>query len=316
MILQAYMSDALQLFPADGATADGMIADSVVVADAPPFVADSLTGLVDSLRSSVFLTDSLHIPEPVDPVVEVFGSASYRVADTAAPVASETSFTSDIPFQIAVVALLLLFFYVMLRYRVEAAQLLRLMFERKKEGRSVDDYQSVLSGFVNAMLALFVFSYGIAATRAVDMLTGGGAEVALPAGVAGSPVLISLVVVMVMTLVGVAQALVLRLAGSVVFEGSFVKRLLWQRNIFMATLTVFVAPLAILMGLSPEPWCVWAAYGILGVSALTLVWAAGRSFRLFVGQKVSILFWILYLCAVELMPWCIVVLATLRGVAS
>lgn len=284
--------------------------------------ADSLPGrtaahIPDSLSGAPIPHDSVYtaITAP-DPALHVFGEGSRL--DTADVIfsAGHHSFTQDVPYQLAVLAMLAFFLYVMTRYRAEALQLFRLMFGRKREGRSADDQQSVLSAFVNYMAALFIAGLGIAVTRGFDVWTNSAVydtAAAIPDAFISFPLLIALAVMLAAGVIMALQLIILKAAGSITFNDVFIGRLLWQRRIFTATLAVAAVPLAIVMAMASVQVALWLGYALLTLSVIMTLWFAVRSLKLFMEQKVSILFWFLYLCAVEIMPVSFFVLFAARG---
>ena len=241
------------------------------------------------------------------PPAEVFGQSSYIVSPGPSLSQGWDPFSGDILWQLAILALLAVYTYVIFRYMPEAGQLLRLMVARKKEGRSSDDFQGVLSPFVNTVTVVSLFSAGIAIVRIIDVFSGGGYEEE------GVPlVLLVIAAAALFGITGGLKHIILKAVGVLTFSEDTVAKLMWQKRIFIVTLTIVATPLVLMMSLAPARTAIIFAWLLLGIAGIMLIWFAYKTMRLFIGQKISILFWILYLCVVELMPYGIVALALLR----
>jgi len=108
---------------------------------------------------------------------------------------------------------------------------------------------------------------------------------------------------------------VLRLSGWFTRSGGFTTGLLHLTKTVFVLMTVLLVPILLLLALNRNP-----------ISALIMAWvlAAGivlglwlllyKTFTLFVSQKVSILYWFLYLCTIEIFPVSsIAILAARKG---
>lgn len=288
----------------------GHMWDSAAVS-VPGHGADSaaFSGLAP-LDAADAVRDAAAIPAYIDASPEaVFGPSSYTVLSEFGDPLLQDPFAGNILWQLAVLALLVVYSYIIFRYLSEAGQLLRIMVARKKEGRSSDDFQGVLSPFMNAMTFVGIFSAGLAAVRMIGLASGadGYAAEGIP------PLLAAVLAALFFGTTGIIQYVLLKGVGALTFSDDTVARLLWQKRIFVVALTVVATPLVLVMGLAPVRWAAIFCIMLLGVAAVMLIWFALKTMRLFIGQKISILFWILYLCGVELMPYGIVVLVLLRG---
>ena len=97
------------------------------------------------------------------------------------------------------------------------------------------------------------------------------------------------------------QSAVLHVVGKLTFSTEFIRMLCAKRLSLFASMTVTGTPAVLLAALSGGVWADVAAG--LAVTVAHLALYAGRSFLWFIDRKVSILLWILYLCAVEAMPF-------------
>ena len=290
----------------------GNMQDSTAV-PVPDHGADSVASSgLNPLETAVTFQDAAVTSGYIDSQPEaVFGPSSYIVQPEFREPLLQDPFAGNILWQLAILALLAVYSYLIFRYMSEAGQLIRLMVARKKEGRSSDDFQGVLSPFTNAMMFVGIFSAGLAAARMIGLVSG--ADVYMSEGI--PPLLMAAGASLFFGATGIVQYVVLKGIGALTFSGDTVAKLLWQKRIFVVALTVVATPLVLVMGLAPVRWATILCLVLLGVVSVMLIWFAFKTMRLFIGQKISILFWFLYLCIVELMPYGIVVLALLRGAA-
>lgn len=108
------------------------------------------------------------------------------------------------------------------------------------------------------------------------------------------------------------QRAVLYAAGSITLSGRFVHMLLHLKKIHFALLAIVVSPTLLLYssmhGISDTVFLYISGIEAVLIMCLFLY----KSYILFVGQKISILYWFLYLCIVELFPISLIVSILLR----
>ena len=262
---------------------------------------------------------------------EVFGPLSRAVPPHMPEVETQHPLTDNAGFQ-ALVLLLAAAYVVLLSRRAQEVGVLPgpLARNRASAERLVDDSPvnniGRLRRFASLLGLLFV---GMAAVRCVDLLlpetlTASLTDI-LPGPLSGSlaalpGVLASLAglalwggATLVMALVGSYQAAVLLLAGALTLTRPFVGQLQELRQrVFAAMLLVLAPPLLFFAVAPPGTERFWG----LVVAALSVITAAVYlmgSLRLFLAKKISILYWFLYLCAVEIFPLSLLWLLAGRG---
>lgn len=248
-----------------------------------------------------------------DPLTGVFGASSYRIYETMPAAVQSLSISDDTLYQLGLLCLLFLYAYVIFAYRGETLLFLRTMFSRKTEGYSGDDNQSVLTGFTNVMGGVLLLSLGLSLAKAAELWPGGPGYDASPYGIA--PILLVLAIAAAAGCINLLQYLFMVFVGKLTFSDVFIRRLMWKKRMFLSLFALFAAPAAILMGLAPAATATVLGYVLAACAVVVVIWFSIKVMNLFVREKVSILFWILYLCTVELMPVGIAVLATLRNLA-
>lgn len=124
--------------------------------------------------------------------------------------------------------------------------------------------------------------------------------------------LVCLAVSGVIIMVILYQRAVLYAAGSITLSGRFVHMLLHLKKIHFTLLAIVVSPTLLLYssmhGISDTVFMYVSGIEAILIMCLFLY----KSCILFVGQKISILYWFLYLCIVELFPISLIVSILLR----
>lgn len=270
----------------------------------------------DSLEnvSSVFPTvmwqevDSV-AGDSVVSVSEVYGSGSYR--------AGEPEYSGRCPsaasgwgYQMLVVLLLLAYVVLALRYRREAAGPLSCVWGRVRDKGKRKEADMPPAGMQFLAVGCGVLMAGIGTVRLCE-LWGPAGMFSLASPGFGAWAALCLAVIW-LTVIAVQQAF-LKTAGSLTFRKDMAKRLTVLRFSFLLSLALTGTPCVLLMALAPEWWARIAAAVFAGVVILHAMIYVVRTFFLFIQQKVSILLWFLYLCAVEAMPPGIAVIGLIRS---
>lgn len=268
-----------------GSSAAGLPVDSVAWEDAPP---------VDSLFA-----------DTVSPVraTDVFGHGSVLHEGSFSGAAEAWSLSDWLPYQAAVLCLLIA--YVVIASR-SGGRLLSLF----RTGGNGEEYRFLFSGRAKGVWIAGCFMTGLAAARVCSLWADfGGTDIpsryvylAVIAAVAVATVSISAI-----------QRLVLRSAGALTLNTYFVQRLLSLRRGFFGASFIICSPFVLLAGLAPDIIAGLLLFMALAVVILIIIYFVYRTILLFFEQKVSILLWFLYLCTVEVMPYGIPVLAVLRS---
>ena len=293
----------------------GAAGDTTVVRTFPygvPEGADSLVrlsfGADDTVRhvpGRLLPTDSL--PEPFSPVLpadtvsaaDIYGPVSF-VPVAGAPEPCGIPVTFGVGYQMLTVLLLLLYLLLVFRAGGHAARMMRAVWGRGGEGKHRHDGDMPGAEVQALILACGLLMCGLAAVKIFELwgewrwlpssLWGGG-WLAVPA-----------VMLALLAVLGV-QSAVLHVVGKLTFSTEFIRMLCAKRLSLFASMTVTGTPAVLLAALSGGVWADVAAGLFVAVTVAHLALYAGRSFLWFIDRKVSILLWILYLCAVEAMPF-------------
>ena len=242
---------------------------------------------------------------------EFFGQQSLLAAPRPAA-QQQPRLTDELPFQGLVLLLTLLFGLLLYRNPGDMRALVgRVAFERRDSERTSDESGNAgFTRFLNIALALGFLLAGVTAVRLCDrpdiaqelLSMGNGSTLSL---------LLALGVGLLFLLVYLYGILLLRAVGGVTLTSGFTTQLIRIKRGYAALGAIILAPVILLFALSPlGSDTIWA--GLLTAAWLiTFLLYLRETFALFISKKVSILHWILYLCAVEIFPvtllWLLVV---------
>ena len=242
---------------------------------------------------------------------EFFGQQSLLAAPRPAA-QQQPRLTDELPFQGLVLLLTLLFGLLLYRNPGDMRALVgRVAFERRDSERTSDESGNAgFTRFLNIALALGFLLAGVTAVRLCDrpdiaqelLSMGNGSTLSL---------LLALGVGLLFLLVYLYGILLLRAVGGVTLTSGFTTQLIRIKRGYAALGAIILAPVILLFALSPlGSDTIWA--GLLTAGWLiTFLLYLRETFALFISKKVSILHWILYLCAVEIFPvtllWLLVV---------
>ncbi len=242
---------------------------------------------------------------------EFFGQQSLLAAPRPAA-QQQPRLTDELPFQGLVLLLTLLFGLLLYRNPGDMRALVgRVAFERRDSERTSDESGNAgFTRFLNIALALGFLLAGVTAVRLCDrpdiaqelLNMGNGSTLSL---------LLALGVGLLFLLVYLYGILLLRAVGGVTLTSGFTTQLIRIKRGYAALGAIILAPVILLFALSPlGSDTIWA--GLLTAGWLiTFLLYLRETFALFISKKVSILHWILYLCAVEIFPvtllWLLVV---------
>lgn len=243
---------------------------------------------------------------------EFFGQQSLLAAPRPAA-QQQPRLTDELPFQGLVLLLTLLFGLLLYRNPGDMRALVgRVAFERRDSERTSDESGNAgFTRFLNIALALGFLLAGVTAVRLCDrpdiaqelLSMGNGSTLSL---------LLALGVGLLFLLVYLYGILLLRAVGGVTLTSGFTTQLIRIKRGYAALGAIILAPVILLFALSPlGSDTIWA--GLLTAGWLiTFLLYLRETFALFISKKVSILHWILYLCAVEIFPFTLLWLLVVR----
>lgn len=123
-----------------------------------------------------------------------------------------------------------------------------------------------------------------------------------------APILVGVLVV-----VWLYKRIVMGIIAGLTGNSALIEKIDIFNRLCFTTSSLFLAPTAVLTGLADpwqEPWLILVQFILL---ILLVLFYTIKSFSFFLSRKISILQWILYLCAVEIFPVSFFVLFAMRG---
>ena len=210
----------------------------------------------------------------------------------------------SVGFNLFVVAIFVGYLFCLYRYFEDMMALLYSVFRRNiiLSDKVVERRRSeIFSGFLGKLFLLGVAFVGVLSLAWVN--AGRGAELGIGQDMALYAVPLSIGIFLAII---IAQSIVLSVVGVVTQSLSMVSALIRVRLIYFVLCVVIVAPILLIALLGQgAAYQVWMNMGLVAVAATLLLYAK-ESVELFISKKVSILHWILYLCAVEILPFTLV----------
>ena len=140
-----------------------------------------------------------------------------------------------------------------------------------------------------------------------------GVEGWLPRQIPFATDLACLAVLFAAAAVAVYRKIVTRIIGGVIRNDLFFEKLRFTIRIFSSFIYILLTPLFLVVALTEGPGIDRLLHGTAVFAAALYLLYLAKSYRFFVARDVSILQWILYLCAVELFPISFFVLVVARN---
>lgn len=239
---------------------------------------------------------------------DLFGAAT-RIVQSSAPAQTEvTVVASDGAFQLVALALIIVY----MLFLVRRGNVVRLMIATAiggidsnisgREPISPSDRRSIAF----ALSVIGIITVAMTAVRLTDGTTTGCESIHVSLGA----------IIAVLTLLALAEHLLLFCAGAISGRGDICERLSRIKMLHFSTAVLLILPAAMFYIFSPVRTAgLWLAIIILQafISAILFI---KESLSLFISQRISILLWILYLCGVELLPASLLLAPFLRGSAG
>ena len=233
---------------------------------------------------------------------ELFGTQATLALPDRIPAPALPRLTDEVSFQGLVLLLSVIFGLLLYQYPNDIRALIaRVAFERRQSERSSEETGNAgFTRFLNIALVLGILFAGVSAVRLCDRPEIGPALLREAGG--GVSLLLTLGVALASLLFYLYGILLLRIVGGVTLTGPFVTQLIRIKRGYAALGAVSLAPVVLLFALSPQGSdAVWISLLSAGLFITFLLYLR-ETFALFISKKVSILHWILYLCAVEIFP--------------
>lgn len=245
--------------------------------------------------------------DAVSSAAEIFGGQSSLYAPQSPDaVAPAVSVSDNAVYMLCVAALVAVYLFALFRYSSEAGVLFKRIFA-KKQVTHKEEYSYSFGVFMKLMLVSTFLVLSIGAIKSFELYKG--IAVVLPASVIllGVP-LVALILLSVTFL----QSLFLRFVGKLTLSSDFISELIFIKRALFAIFGLISVPVLMSAAFTHGIWAeVSLMIAALLANAVILIYLI-KSFLFFIGQKFSVLLWILYLCAVELIPFTMVIVILVR----
>jgi len=302
-------SDSLSI-GARAAQRIGPSADTMPIRGAQTLTAphDTLLSAADTLAPTAETFRAA--PPPPASAADLFGPDSYLVEQIAQAPDASAALTQDPIFQ-GTILLIAAALALLLHSNASDARFLlgNLSPKRTTQQRAFENRGVIYNHFLNLTGALGYLFIGVLTVKLCDRFAP---QTALASWSDYPAEVLFIGATAVAALLGAFQRTVLRIAGEVTLNRSFVSSILYVKQIYFALTVLTVSPLILLCALSAKGSESVLLSLIALVAAMIILLFLKEIRTLFVGKNLSNLHWILYLCTVEIVPISFVVLFLLK----
>lgn len=265
---------------------------------------DSLPGLAETMAGEAAVT-----------AADVYGPNSAPLADDALfyGVSESTRMLTDsVWFSLAALACFLLYCLILRLYAPQAAAVLSSLGNSTNMEKLTAGHNNLQERFLNMAVATGMFALCIVLLRVVDNLYGNPA--AGPDLSSLSPALCATGIAVAVAGILLLQVVILETAGIITGGMDTVRVLLRMRTLVFASGTMLLVIPALVFAFAEAPAMQVAGWVVAIAAAALYGFCLWKVLILFRERKVSIFFWFLYLCGVELIPVSLPVLLALKNI--
>ena len=224
---------------------------------------------------------------------------------------SESFLTENVVFESLVIVCFAAYCLLVFHYKRYILASLTIFKGKSFTDKLLDESSKVFGKFINSAILLSLLTLALSTVKFIDIGYGARVTEYLPGwGVAG----LGLGLWGAIVLIVAYQQVMLKAVGGLTLDQPFAEKLISLKKIVLALTAVVVVPAFLLFALSAHQWA--RPLGVIIAVELSLIFILFmfKSYILFMDQKISILLWFLYLCAVEIFPVSIIVLLILKNI--
>lgn len=205
--------------------------------------------------------------------------------------------TDSYAYQGVVLAVFMVFCYLIHSYRSSIGIVFKILTGRVSSDKVYDEYPLFFRKFLS-----WTALWGMLLIGGLLIRYGGlyGIEGWLPRQIPFATDMACLAVLFAAAAVAVYRKIVTRIIGGVIRNDLFFEKLRFTIRIFSSFIYILLTPLFLVVALTEGPGIDRLLHGTAVFAAALYLLYLAKSYRFFVARDVSILQWILYLCAVEL----------------
>ena len=209
--------------------------------------------------------------------------------------------TDSLVFKLAVLLCFVGYCITLYLYRQQSYLLLGVFRSKLYVDNMLGERNYTFDNFLNSMVVIGVLTLSLAVVKVADIMIGTDIPDMLP-GLA-----VSLLAPLVWTLFGVVffcQNLLLKAAGTLTYSHKFIVQLRYLRKICFSVFAVLLTPFFLMFSMAAAGNGATILFAIITILvSVMVVFYVARTCMLFVDEKISKLYWFLYLCGVEIFPF-------------
>lgn len=219
--------------------------------------------------------------------------------------------TGNLFVQLIVLAIFVTYSLVLYGYGSHVATVLNLSRGKLYVEKLLEDQNYVFEKFLALTNILGLMVISVAVVKAADIGWGEQAAGLMPRWMQMSLIGLVWVAMCVVTLV---QRMLLGVVGVVTLNRGLTEKITYLKKLALSLFTIIATPTVLMMALAPAGVSKVLLVIAIAESGVALVFFLFRTYMIFIEQKISILYWFLYLCAVEILPLSVPIALMLRNI--
>lgn len=264
------------------------------------------SGIVRNIPDSTWNMDSTAVMH------DIFGASS-ELADGIPSIdnaAREWALTGNPVYSVIVILCLCAYCLLIYRFRNQAFTLANLFRGKLYVNKLLDEQNFTFETFLRLLIILGMALTGISAIKLTDTYLKGQAA-ALP----GWTILILPAITWILLMaVWFYQNISLKIAGWLSANEKLTSHLKSLRRLIIGLSLLLLSPVMMFFSLADEAAAQAVLWVLAAGASVLFIFLLFRTYMLFMQQKISILYWFLYLCTVEIFPLSFLVLLALKNI--
>lgn len=308
-ILTAAGQSAVAAGPAGGALPPTAAEGTWEVLDGMLNVVHDSLSVLPPLADTLPALDTVAVCPAADTLAvtagQMFGESSYMPqgivgsGDFSETLFSEPFLTDSLVFKLAVLLCFAGYCITLYLYRQQSHALVGVFRSKLYVDNMLGERNYTFDNFLNSVVVLGVLTLSLAAVKAADITVGGGIADVLPEW---AILLLAPVVWVLLGVIFLYQTLLLKAAGTLTYGQKFITRLRYLRKIGFSVFAVLLTPFFLMFSMAAGKGTLILSAIIMALLLVMCVFYVARTYMLFVDEKISKLYWFLYLCGVEIFP--------------
>ncbi len=274
--------------------------------------AESVIQACDIFGSEAELLSGEALPAAGDPLwrqaqpEEVFGDRCVAAVDTAHIPDGRTRLTDSAMFQTSTIVLLAAYMTMLLRSSDRMHAIVGAIFHNGGTDASIiEEYRGAnTTRFMGGIMLFGTLLAAVIMVKAADLMIDAEAAAAIPTAIRSTAPLLAAAA----TAAVILWQIMLHKTAAWVCRDADIEHLGDISHLFFAAGALLLFPLSALMLLSTgDILSVWVIISVMGMAFVCILYLK-ETFMFFMGKKISILYWFLYLCSVIALPMSLIYL--------